>query len=322
MVKNTLLQVAKIIYKSGAATKLSTAIGIFFLLSGAIINDPKLRQALTQPNDSFQFFSSISVLIGIFFFLVAGVLTITKSAKKDKELVTVDIERARSTSSSREEQDVESNIPNQASYSVFARHKGFIPIGPHSVNFDNNTDPYSSHFRVISKTLHDRAIDADKKASILLDRGAMYMKSGIVFFLFSIVMWQVVFVVYGFHTEHYLGIASCSAVFIFIEFISAWFLKQYRHYVDTATYLTKIRLLFDRYQLAYFAAKESGSGEPSQHRIEQLISLLSAEIRWPEATIFTKDSGHFAREAMEAITLLNKELQQKGEGKFGMRRRP
>jgi len=95
---------------------------------------------------------------------------------------------------------------------------------------------FETYFNALRTTLEEKAGIADQKASILLDKGTSYSRGGITFFVISIMVWQALSWIKGFQTQFIYGIASCSVLFIFIEFLSAWFLKQYRQFVDTSTY--------------------------------------------------------------------------------------
>lgn len=177
------------------------------------------------------------------------------------------------------------------------------------------SDPFGAYFYDLKRVLESKADDADAKASILLDKGTGYTKLGIWFFVASIIAWQALSWIHGFQSYFIYGIASCSGLFIFIEFISAWFLKQYRQYVDTSTYLLRVKAIFDRYMLVYLATKtdELPISDNQHRRSEMLIELLSREITWPESYLQKKQDTGFAGEAMEAITLLTKELRSRRE---------
>ncbi|MBB3012044.1 hypothetical protein [Cupriavidus alkaliphilus] len=173
-------------------------------------------------------------------------------------------------------------------------------------------DSFERYFFDLKETLENKANDADKKASILLDKGTTYTRWGIFFFLASIVSWQVVSHFFGFKTEYIYGIISCSALFIFIEFLSAWFLKQYRQYVDTSTYLLKVKAIFDRYMLVYLANRGmSGLEEDEQKRAQFMLEQLSKEIAWPDSYLLKKQDVGFAKDAIKAIGGLAKELRRK-----------
>ncbi|WP_146035048.1 MFS transporter [Burkholderia ubonensis] len=189
--------------------------------------------------------------------------------------------------------------------------------GARSRLLTSRRDPFASYFHELKDTLQEKANDADEKASILLDRGASYTKWGIYFFIFSIVAWQAISWIHGFQTIYIYGIASCSALFIFIEFLSAWFLRQYRHYVDTSTYLLKVKAIFDRFMLIYLANDTLSPelNKDQQKRAEMFVELLGKEIKWPETYLLKQQDVSFAKEAMEAVTSLTKELRQRDANK-------
>jgi hypothetical protein len=176
-------------------------------------------------------------------------------------------------------------------------------------------DPFRTYFLTITDVLEQKASDAEEKASILLDKGTTYTIGGIIFFVISIVAWQVLSWVHGFKTEFIYGIASCSGLFIFIEFLSAWFLKQYRQYVDTSTYLIKVKAIFDRYMLVYLASNSLSSTDEDDKQKRVLIEMLAKDITWPESYLLKKQDLSFAKEAASSLSGLIKELRNKEENK-------
>lgn len=167
---------------------------------------------------------------------------------------------------------------------------------------------FENYFNAIRTTLEEKATVADQKASILLDKGTSYSKGGITFFILSIVVWQILSWIKGFEPQFIYGIASCSVLFIFIEFLSAWFLKQYRQFVDTSTYLIKVKSIFDRYMLTYLVLKEA-SGDQREKLLE-ILPLLKEDIKWPETYLLKNGDVSFAKEALETMTYMMKTMKE------------
>jgi hypothetical protein len=167
---------------------------------------------------------------------------------------------------------------------------------------------FDNYFNAIRTTLEEKATVADQKASILLDKGTAYSRGGITFFILSIVVWQALSWIKGFEPQFIYGIASCSVLFIFIEFLSAWFLKQYRQFVDTSTYLIKVKSIFDRYMLAYLLLKEA-SGD-NKEKLLEVLPLLKEDIKWPETYLLKNGDVSFAKETMETMTYLLKTIKE------------
>lgn len=164
----------------------------------------------------------------------------------------------------------------------------------------NNLESFKLYFLKIINTLEEKSIDADKKASILLDNGKLYFITGITYFIIAIILWQIYISYIGeFKTNHIYGIVSTSLVFIFIEFISAWYLRQYKSFSDTSTYLTKIKSIFDKYMLIYLVSVEKNDKEFSI-----LLEQLSSEIKWPETYLLKNADISFAKDALETMTTM------------------
>lgn len=142
-----------------------------------------------------------------------------------------------------------------------------------------------SYIHAITKSL-DRHIElSEKKASKLLDTGTMYLRRGIYFYVASIFVWQLIAHVWGVDKQLVFGVVSCSLTFLVVEFLAAWFLKQYRSFIDSSIQFMKVKSVFDRYLLSYYAVKEF-AGEGSEDLVEtkaQILKVLSEEIKWPEA---------------------------------------
>jgi hypothetical protein len=175
---------------------------------------------------------------------------------------------------------------------------------------------FPGYFHDVRTLLEEKAENADKKASLLLDRGVSYSRLGIVFYLLSIVVWQALAWVHGFQTHFTYGIASCSLLFIFIEFLSAWFLKQYRHFVDTSTYLMKVKSIFDRYMLTFLASSDQSLGGAARgDLLAGVLSVLKDDIKWPDTYLLKNGDVSFAREIMESLAEVTRSISAARKGK-------
>lgn len=180
----------------------------------------------------------------------------------------------------------------------------------------NMFDSFENYFNEIRRVLLDQAYTSDKKASILLDKGTSYSKGGITFFIISIIVWQTLSWLTGFKEQYIYGMVSCSLLFIFIEFLSAWFLKQYRHFVDTSTYHIKVKSIFDKYMMSYLAIK-SFSDESSSKEIkyQAMLKILEEELKWPESYLLKKSEVSFAKEAIETMSHFAKAIKSEAKNK-------
>jgi len=162
----------------------------------------------------------------------------------------------------------------------------------------------NSYLLKLTSIIEEKANFSDKKASLLLDRGVKYSRNGIIFYIVSILIWQILaWIKGGIQVQFIYGIASCSFLFIFIEFLSAWFLKQYRHFIDNSTYLIKVKSIFDKYMLTILALKElSNVEEISTESVNIIVDMLKEDIKWPDAQIHDINDISFAKEALESIT--------------------
>lgn len=167
-------------------------------------------------------------------------------------------------------------------------------------------DNFELYFYKIIRDLDKQIISCDKKASLLLQSGKKYIINGIGIYICFIVMWQALFYISGFDIKYIYGVVASSSLFLFIEFFGAWFLRQYKNFVDTSTYLIKIKSILQRYILAYLALKD---GKDKGFDPASVVSMLQEEIKWPETYLLKKPDVNFAKECLETTTNLIKSLQ-------------
>lgn len=181
---------------------------------------------------------------------------------------------------------------------------------------ENMYDSFENYFNEIRRVLLEQAYTSDKKASILLDKGTSYSKGGITFFIISIISWQTLSWLTGFKEQYIYGMVSCSLLFIFIEFLSAWFLKQYRHFVDTSTYHIKVKSIFDKYMMSYLAIKSlSDESSSKELKYQAMLKVLEEELKWPESYLLKKSEVSFAREAIETMSHFAKAIKSEAKRK-------
>ncbi|MGP6422594.1 hypothetical protein [Pseudomonas pharyngis] len=133
----------------------------------------------------------------------------------------------------------------------------------------------------ILKSLSAYASSSEITATKLLDKGVAFMAGGLIFYVVVIAIWQV-FANLTKPDPHvmYIGMAACSMTFIVIEFLAAWFFKQYRYYVEVSLSCLRVRSVYDRYLLSYYALKEFEGVEGNEAR-DKIIEALKEDVKWP-----------------------------------------
>lgn len=174
----------------------------------------------------------------------------------------------------------------------------------------SNSETFKKYFTHIINKLELKALDSDKKASVLLDNGKLYSTIGIIYFILATICWQTYLNNVDFKPHHIYGIISSTLVFIFIEFLSAWYLRQYKSFSDTSTYLTKIKSIFDKYMLIYLVSLEMDN-----KNFNILLEQLSNEIKWPETYLLKNADVNFAKEALETMTTMAQAFKSEAQNK-------
>ncbi|HID9546704.1 TPA: hypothetical protein ACXI2A_001528 [Pseudomonas aeruginosa] len=149
----------------------------------------------------------------------------------------------------------------------------------------------------------------EEKGSKLLDRGLLFLFGGILFYVGSIAVWQY----WGNqpainYTLLYVGMASGSVVFLICEFLAAWFLKQYRHYVDASISCLRVKSVYDRYLLNYYAVKELGgtggdgfSESQGARELSLILDVLKEDVNWPGHKENVKNDFNYMLQSMDAV---------------------
>lgn len=279
-----------------------------------------------ESNISMLLKSQAPTVIGIVVALIGVSLAFTEMSKVQRlrrEERFIDVDEGRKSDDLR----FQKRILNEIN-SIKAQSHGLSPekveslvskiIESKSADKDNKFDSFEDYFNEIISILTEQAHTADKKASILLDKGTAYSKGGITFFIISIISWQVLSWITDFKEQYIYGIVSCSLLFIFIEFLAAWFLKQYRHFVDTSTYHIKVKSIFDKYMMSYLAIKTLGGDEGNdESKYQAMLKVLEEDIKWPESYLLKNGDVSFAKEALETMThfakAMKSEVKDKGK---------
>ncbi|MCT4627958.1 hypothetical protein [Halodesulfovibrio sp.] len=174
---------------------------------------------------------------------------------------------------------------------------------------EQTSEPYTqqSLFDQISQSLTQQVLLFDRKASIMLEQGIKIAISGVLLLLATIILWNYFLQYLGSaaRTEHFIGIVSCSLVFVFLQALAVWCLKQHRAYVDASLYVTKIRSIFERKMQAYLLIKEFSQGKEGYHK---LLDNFLTDIEWPPEPLSAKQQTSYAKEAAATLTEVTKSL--------------
>lgn len=164
---------------------------------------------------------------------------------------------------------------------------------------------FVDHMRLIIESL-DKQIDyAEEKASRLLEAGRTFVKIGIWLYVASIILWQtyLYYISFNLNAGVIVGMVSTTAIFLIMEFLGAWYLKQYRHYGDSAFSYMKVRSSYSKYMLAYCAINEFGSSDPLTSKADMLQALAESE-KWPELKEVNSNDFNYMLQSMESMGIV------------------
>ncbi|MGR4973004.1 hypothetical protein ACIPQ1_09110 [Pseudomonas sp. LARHCG127] len=143
----------------------------------------------------------------------------------------------------------------------------------------------------------------EEKGSNLLDRGLLFLFGGILYYVVAIVAWQAwAKIGQPSDTVMYIGMVASSVVFLVCEFLAAWFLKQYRHYMDASLACLRVKSVYDRYMLSYYAVKEMvpEGGEVSE-KLNRVLEVIKEDVMWPGHKENMNNDFNYMIESMNSV---------------------
>ncbi|MCX2710179.1 MULTISPECIES: hypothetical protein [Pseudomonas] len=176
--------------------------------------------------------------------------------------------------------------------------------------------PFEDYVSKVVFALDARINLSENKAKELLSSGKAYLFWGIACYAIAIVLWQVAEHLWGYSHFLLLGMISTSVTFVVVEFLAAWFLKQYRSYVDSSIVYLSVRSAFNRYLLMYYTVNQF-SGNPEALKV--LVDMLSEEIKWPTHKDVSSNDFNYMMESMGTVVSLVDKLKNsvRSQGKTG-----
>lgn len=161
---------------------------------------------------------------------------------------------------------------------------------------------FEKYISGILRSLSGYASRSEETATKLLDKGVAFMAGGLLFYVVAIIVWQF-YAKLASPVEYllYIGMIACSTTFLVIEFLAAWFFKQYRYYVDVSMSCLRVRSVYDRYLLSFYALKEFEAVDASS----KMLEILREDVKWPSYQATTRnDFNHM----IETVAVLNNSL--------------
>ncbi|WP_448125815.1 hypothetical protein [Pseudomonas veronii] len=159
---------------------------------------------------------------------------------------------------------------------------------------------FESYMSNVLKSISAYAGVAEVTATKLLDKGVAFMAGGLVFYIVAIIVWQVFAnLTHPDSRVMYVGMAACSMTFIVVEFLAAWFFKQYRYYVEVSLSCLRVRSVYDRYLLSYYSLREF-NGDDAEKIRNQMTEILKEDVGWPTNKEGTTNDFNYMVESMGA----------------------
>lgn len=181
--------------------------------------------------------------------------------------------------------------------------KGEEPVkeGGFSYGAASEESSFESYMSNVLKSISAYAGVAEVTATKLLDKGVAFMAGGLVFYIVAIVVWQIFAnLTHPDPNVMYVGMAACSMTFIVVEFLAAWFFKQYRYYVEVSLSCLRVRSVYDRYLLSYYSLREF-KGDDAEKIRNQMAEILKEDVGWPTNKDGRANDFNYMIESMSAV---------------------
>ncbi|MNJ35292.1 hypothetical protein D3C77_300240 [compost metagenome] len=165
--------------------------------------------------------------------------------------------------------------------------------------------PFESYVNAIVKALDNRISLSEIKANSLLQQGKSLMKWGLGLYAVTVAGWQIASHYWGYSHTLVAGMVSCSLMFVVVEFMAAWFLKQYRSYIDSSMAYLQVRSVYNNYLLTYYAVNQLHALPENR---DLVVKMLSEEIKWPALSELSKNDFNYMVESFSGFSTLVEKL--------------
>lgn len=173
---------------------------------------------------------------------------------------------------------------------------------------------FVEHMRSIIESLDYQIDYSEEKASRLLEVGRGFVRGGIWLYVINIVVWQayLYYINFVISAGVIAGMVSSTMIFVIMEFLGAWYLKQYRHYGDSAFSYMKVRSSYNKYMLAYCAIVEFTTDDLPKAK-EDMLRVLAESEKWPELKDVNSNDFNYMLQSVESMGTVFEKL----KGVFG-----
>lgn len=159
--------------------------------------------------------------------------------------------------------------------------------------------PFEIYANAVVEAIDKRIGLSEMKANGLLVKGQRMMGIGVAVYLFFIIFWQFLNHSWGYNEMILVGFISSSMLFIVLEFLAAWYLKQYRSFVDLSAAYLQIRCIYNNYLLTYYSLNQFSSETDIR---DSLAEMLARKIDWPSFNDMNKNDFNYMLSSIEGFS--------------------
>ena len=189
------------------------------------------------------------------------------------------------------------------------KEKSTVENSRTTIDNKKNITANKSNFELYcNKVVLDLEFQIDKnrlKAAELLRTGIIIIISGILGYIgVAYLLVGVFFEMHEFKPHYFYLMVSLSLLFIFIQFLGGWFLRQYRRTLNSSLYLNTLKPNLDKYLLSYYVICEFSNEEERKNLLKELLLIVSNEFKNLDSSLLTLQEENFAKEVTDSINSL------------------
>lgn len=162
---------------------------------------------------------------------------------------------------------------------------------------------FQFYFQQIVESFVDESAKSEKKAKEFFRLGIIISIMGIVSAIALLLFWLDYFKGNKFEMTQIFEVVSGTIVVMLIEFLGAWFLKQYKTLSSRSLHILKSKAVLDRLFLSYLAIGEFTTTNTREQYLTQFLMTLDKDLLFPLEPLNNRNTS-FMHEAISSISNL------------------
>jgi hypothetical protein len=172
----------------------------------------------------------------------------------------------------------------------------------------SETSIFEKYCKTIIEDLNFQITKNRLKASELLKTGIIIIIAGILGYIGVVYFFVGVYLeAHEFKPQYIYFMTSFSLLFVFIQLLGGWFLKQYRSSLNTSLYLNSLKPNVDKSLLSYYVLLEIVPKKEAKSFMKELLSITGNHLNGEHSFINPNDE-QYSKDIIDAIGALKETI--------------